>query len=83
MPVTLAPRGSIARAARVLDALADRPAGATLSDVVADTTFTKTTAHRVLASLQEVHFVCRDPQSRNYRLATRLGDLSRRAAWTG
>ena len=80
MPDDLGPRGSIARAARVLDALAARPTGAAVTEVVASTGFSKSTAHRVLAALQEVDYVCQDPQSRSYRLATRMGDLSRRAA---
>jgi len=72
--------GSIARAARVLDVLADRPQGAALTDVVSQTAFTKTTAHRVLASLQEINYVFQEPATRTYRLATRLGELSRRAS---
>lgn len=79
MVTDVAAIGSIARASRVLDALADKHGGASLTDIVTETSFTKTTAHRVLASLQSVNFVFQDPQTRTYRLATRLGELSRRA----
>ena len=79
MPKDMAAVGSIARAARVLSSLAARPDGAALTDIVADTSFTKTTAHRVLASLQEVHYVFQEPASRSYRLGTGLGELARQA----
>jgi len=71
--------GSIARAARVLAAMSDFPAGASLSDLIAHTDFTKTTTHRVLASLQEVHFVAQDPDDRKYRLGRKLANLARKA----
>ena len=71
--------GSIARAARVLSALGDYPEGASLSELIARTGFSKTTTHRVLASLQEVHYVAQDPESRGYRIGHELALLSRRA----
>jgi DNA-binding IclR family transcriptional regulator len=71
--------GSIARAAQVLDALADHPEGAALTEVAARTALTKSSAHRVLSALQSVEFVTQDPETRAYRLATRLGQLSQRA----
>jgi DNA-binding IclR family transcriptional regulator len=71
--------GSIARAAQVLDVLADHPDGAALTEVAARTALTKSSAHRVLSALQSVEFVTQDPQSRAYRLAVRLGQLSQRA----
>lgn len=71
--------GSIARAARVLEALAARPDGAPLSQIVDATMFSKSTAHRVLAALQGVDYVAQDPDSRAYRLTGRFADLSRRA----
>jgi DNA-binding IclR family transcriptional regulator len=71
--------GSIARAARVLDALAGSPDGAALSDVVGQTSFTKGTVHRVLAALQDVDYVTQDPDTRAYRLASKLGELSLKA----
>jgi DNA-binding IclR family transcriptional regulator len=74
-----APSGSIARAAQVLDMLADRPEGAALTEIAGRTALTKSSAHRVLAALQSVDFVTQDPSTRAYRLALRLGELSRRA----
>ncbi|RVT85313.1 IclR family transcriptional regulator [Rhodobacteraceae bacterium CCMM004] len=74
-----APIGSIARAARVLEALAAHPDGAPLADLVAATGFTKTTVHRTLAAMQDVAWVHQDPQTRAYALGTRLGDLARQA----
>ena len=71
--------GSITRAARVLDALAQKPDGAALADVVAHTSCTKTTAHRVLSALQLVRYVAQDPLDRSYRLGGALADVSRRA----
>jgi DNA-binding IclR family transcriptional regulator len=79
MPDGTAAVGSIARAAQVLDALADRPEGAALTEIAGRTALTKSSAHRVLSALQLVEYVTQDPDSRAYRLAARLGDLSRRA----
>lgn len=73
------PVGSIARAARVLDALSAMPDGGGLSELVARTRFTKTTTHRVLASLQDVNFVVQDPEDRTYRLGSALATIARRA----
>jgi DNA-binding IclR family transcriptional regulator len=72
--------GSIARAAQVLDVLADHPDGAALTEIAARTALTKSSVHRVLSSLQSVEFVTQDPETRAYRLAVRLGQLSRRAS---
>jgi len=71
--------GSIARAAKVLAAMADFPAGASLSDLIARTDFTKTTTHRVLASLQDVHFVAQDPGDKKYHFGRELAGLARKA----
>lgn len=80
MPKDGVSTGSIARAADVLDAVLACGDGASLSDVVERTAFTKTTAHRVLASLQNVDYVVQDPTTRTWRLGTRLGLLARSAA---
>lgn len=72
--------GSIAKGARVLSALADTPDGAALSDIVARTGFTKTTAFRVLAALRDVNYVYQEPDTRVYRLSAGLADLARGAA---
>jgi DNA-binding IclR family transcriptional regulator len=74
--------GSIARAAKVLAAMADFPAGASLSDLIARTDFTKTTTHRTLASLQDVYFVTQDPGDKKYRFGHDLAGLARRANLT-
>ncbi|QBY00494.1 IclR family transcriptional regulator [Rhodophyticola sp. CCM32] len=79
MPNDISAVGSIARAAQVLDALAGSPDGVALTDVVDATSFTKTTAHRVLAALQGIEYVTQDPETRVYRLGTKLADLSRKA----
>ncbi len=72
-----APVGSIARAQKVLSALAGAPLGASLTEIMARTEFTKTTTHRILASLQGVHYVYQDPDSRKYHLGSALAKLAR------
>lgn len=71
--------GSIARAQKVLSALSDAPAGASLTEIMARTEYTKTTTHRVLASLQQVNYVCQDPDTRKYHLGSALAALARTA----
>ncbi len=75
MPVT----GSIPRAARIMDVLAEAPEGMALSEIVARSGFTKTTTFRVLAALTEARFVEQDPLGRKYRLGRKLSDLARLA----
>lgn len=77
--VTETPSGSINRAKAVLDTLAKAPLGATLSQVIAATDFTKTTAYRTLQSLQNVHFVYQEPETRRYHLGSALALLAGRA----
>lgn len=71
------PVGSIARAQNVLAALARMPLGASFTEIQACTDFTRTTTHRVLASLMEVHYVYQDPGSRKYHLGHALAALAR------
>ncbi len=75
MPVT----GSIPRAARLLDVLAQAPEGMVLADIVACSGFTKTTTFRVLGALIEARLVEQDPLGRSYRLGRKLSDLARQA----
>lgn len=72
-----APVGSIARAQSVLSALARTPLGASFTEIMAQTEFTKTTTHRVLASLMDVHYVYQDPGNRKYHLGSALAALAR------
>ena len=72
-------KGSIARAARVLDVLAAMPQGASLSVIANSVKFTKTTTHRVLALLQDVGYVFQDPQTRSYHLGGKLVEMSNTA----
>lgn len=72
--------GSIARAARILDVLAAVPDGMALSQIVESSGFSKTTAFRVLANLQDVGFVFQDPESRLYVLGHKLAHISQIAA---
>lgn len=74
-----APVGSIARARIVLSALARQPLGASLTEIMAATGFTKTTTHRILTSLQDVTYVFQDPASRKYHLGSALAMLARTA----
>ena len=71
--------GSIARAQKVLSALAGAPLGASLTEIMARTEFTKTTTHRVLASLMDLHYVYQDPDTRKYYLGSALAKLARTA----
>ena len=75
-------KGSIARAARVLDVLALSPQGASLAAIVEKTAFTKTTTFRVLASLQNVNYVVQDPDNNKYRLGRKFLQLAQSAAHT-
>ncbi len=75
-------KGSIARAARVLDALASMPEGASLGDIVARTKFSKTTTFRILASLQDVHYVVQDPQNCRYRIGLKFMGIAQSAGRT-
>lgn len=72
--------GSIARAARIIDVLAAAADGLALSQIVERSDFSKTTAFRVLANLQEVGFVYQDPESRLYLLGHRLAYIAQSAA---
>lgn len=72
-----APKGSIARAARVLDVLSLAHDGADLTEIVAQSKFSKTTTFRVLAALREIDYVFQDPATRIYRLGSKLAELSR------
>jgi len=73
------PKGSIARAARVLNVLSLAPDGADLTEIVTQSKFTKTTTFRVLALLREIDYVFQDPTTRVYRLGSKLAELSRNA----
>lgn len=74
------PIGSIQRAKAVLDVLAAHPSGsASLSQVIAETEFSKTTAHRTLQSLQSVNYVYQDPETRRYCLGEALAQVARQA----
>ncbi|WP_373084711.1 IclR family transcriptional regulator [Sneathiella sp.] len=79
MTSLLAPKGSIARAARVLDVLSMTPDGADLTEIMARSNFSKTTTFRVLASLRDINYVVQDPASRIYRLGSKLSNLARTA----
>ena len=77
MPNISPVKGSIARAARVLDVLSLAPDGADLNEIVERSKFTKTTTFRVLSSLRDVDYVFQDPASRSYRLGSKLAELAR------
>ena len=72
--------GSIARAARIIDVLTLAPDGLMLSQIVELSEFSKTTAFRVLANMQDVGFVFQDPESRRYLLGHKLAHISQIAA---
>lgn len=71
--------GSINRAKAVLDVLSQNVDGASLSHVISQTGFNKTTAHRTLHSLQDIHYVYQDPESRRYFLGSGLAKIARLA----
>ena len=72
--------GSIARAARIIDVLTLAPEGLALNQIVERSEFSKTTAFRVLANMQDVGFVFHDPESRRYLLGYKLAHISQIAA---
>jgi len=76
---TTGPVGSIARADVALRALAEVRDGSTFTEIMARTGFTRTTTHRVLASLIDVQYVFQDPGTRKYHLGRALSELSRTA----
>lgn len=76
MPKKSAITGSIARAARIIDVLAAAVDGLALNQIVERSDFSKTTAFRVLANLQEVGFVFQDPESRLYLMGYKLAHIS-------
>jgi len=71
--------GSIARAARIIDVLAAAADGLALNQIVERSGFSKTTAFRVLANMQDVGFVFQDPESRLYLLGHKLAQISQTA----
>ncbi len=71
--------GSIARAARIIDVLTQAESGLGLNQIVARSEFTKTTAFRVLANLQDVGYVYQDPETRLYMLGYKLHKISQMA----
>ncbi len=73
------PVGSIARAHAVLDAMSTLPDGCTFTEIMARTDFSRTTTHRVLSSLQDVHYVYQDPETRRYHMGSALAQLARRS----
>ncbi len=74
--------GSIARGARIIDVLAQANHGLGLNQIVARSEFTKTTAFRVLANLQDVGYVYQDPETRLYMLGRKLHQISQMARRT-
>ncbi len=68
--------GSIARAARIIDVLTAAPEGLALNQIVERSEFSKTTAFRVLANMQEVGFIYQDPESRRYLLGHKLAHIA-------
>lgn len=72
--------GSIARAARIIDVLATAADGLALTQIVERSDFSKTTAFRILANLQEVGFVFQDPENRHYLLGHKLASIAQIAA---
>lgn len=74
-----APVGSIARAHAVLNAMSALPSGSSFTEIMARTDFSRTTTHRVLSSLQDVHYVYQDPETRRYHMGSALAQLARRS----
>lgn len=74
------PVGSIARAHRVFSTMSKAPLGLSFTEIMASTDFTRTTTHRVLSSLQDVHYVYQDPGTRKYHLGSALAKLARTAS---
>lgn len=74
------PTGTVARTATVLAALGRAPAALRLGEVARVTRLSRTSTHRILASLVAVNFVARDPATRVYRLGAALAEIGRAAA---
>ena len=67
------------RALGLLDALAQQPNGATLTELSLRLRLHKSTAHRLVMVLERHHLVCRQPETGRYRLGLKLFELGSRA----
>jgi DNA-binding IclR family transcriptional regulator len=80
-PEAESPVRAIARAARLLQAIAARGQdGAMLVDLSKDSGLGRATTHRLLAALSDVGYVFQDLSSKRYRLGSAITALGRHAA---
>ncbi|MCR8940765.1 MULTISPECIES: IclR family transcriptional regulator [Streptomyces] len=70
---------SVARAARLLSAVVDSPAGATLTELAKTTGLNVSTVHRLLGTLTAEGLVCRSPESERFLPGPVLLRLGRRS----
>jgi len=69
---------SVARAMQLLEALSDLPRGATLGMLVSGTDIEKSSVSRILASLEEVGYVVRDPTGDVFRVTLKFAAMALR-----
>lgn len=70
---------ALERAVELLLCVADQPAPVSLRELVERTGYSKSTTHRLMARLERMGIVRKDPQSHLYRIGPRLLNLGRRS----
>lgn len=70
---------SIIKAVRILEFLCDRKEGATLAEIAQETGLAKSTAHRVLAILEDQEYVARIEKNDGYRIGSKAIVLGQRS----
>ncbi len=69
---------SVGRALQILEALSDLPRGATLGMLIGATGIEKSSVSRILATLEEVGYVVRDPTGDVFRVTLRFAAMALR-----
>lgn len=72
---------SVQRAIQILQAIAQFPSGAQFGDIVERTNLPKSTVSRMLATLEEVEAIQREPVSARYRIGRVITDLALQPSW--
>jgi len=69
-------RSPLVKAVRILHAIAKETAAVSLADLSATARLPKPTAHRLVAELERLGLIVRDPLTRRYRVGSDLEDLA-------
>jgi DNA-binding IclR family transcriptional regulator len=77
-PGGLQPTRALLRGLHVLEAVGSNPGGLSLAETASRAKLDKATTHRMLYTLTMTGYIRHDPSSGNYRLTSRLMELSRK-----